>query len=182
MSWLCEKYILWRGWEIVGTKPDVKKAVIIGVPHTSNWDFLLFIAVIHHFDMRVRFLIKDGLMKWPLSLLFARLGAVPVDRSSRHHLIDSVVKSFDAHDEIMLLVAPEGTRSRADRWKSGFWRMADAADVPVAMSFIDGETKRTGFGPTVKINGDPDAFMAEAKDFYADKHGLKPSNAGPVRL
>lgn len=182
MKWLSEKYLLWRGWTIVGDKPAVTKAVIVGVPHTSNWDFFLFMAVIHHFDMQVKFLIKDGLMKWPLSILFTHLGAVPVDRSSHHHLIESVVSSFERHDEIMLLVAPEGTRARADHWKSGFWRMADAADVPVVMSFIDGETKRTGFGPTVKIDGNADAFMAEARDFYSDKHGLKPSNAGPVRL
>jgi 1-acyl-sn-glycerol-3-phosphate acyltransferase len=160
----------------------VKKAVIIGVPHTSNWDFFLFLGAIHRFDIQVKFLIKDGLMKWPLSLLLTRLGAVPVDRSSHHNLIDSVVTSFAQHDEMMLLIAPEGTRARADHWKSGFWRMADAADVPVILSFIDGETKRTGFGPTLRIDGDPEAFMAQAREFYSDKHGLEPRNAGPVQL
>lgn len=182
MKRLLEKLIVWRGWTIEGTKPMVKKAVFIGVPHTSNWDFFLFMAVIHHFDIKVRFLIKDGLMKWPLSWILIRLGAVPVDRSSPHNLIDSVVTSFDQHDELMLLVAPEGTRGRADHWKSGFWRMADAADVPVIMSFIDGETKRTGLGPTLKVDGDPEAFMVQAREFYSDKHGLKPSNASPVQL
>jgi 1-acyl-sn-glycerol-3-phosphate acyltransferase len=182
MKWLSEKIILWRGWTIVGTKPTVKKAVFIGVPHTSNWDFFLFLGVIHHFDIQGKFLIKDGLMKWPLSLILTRLGAIPVDRSSSHNLIDSVVASFEEHDEMMLLVAPEGTRGRADHWKSGFWRMADAADVPVVMSFIDGETKRTGLGPTLKVNGDPEAFMVEAREFYSDKHGLEPRNAGPVQL
>jgi 1-acyl-sn-glycerol-3-phosphate acyltransferase len=182
MKWLSEKLIIWRGWTIIGAKPTVKKAVFIGFPHTSNWDFFLFMGVIHHFDIQVRFLIKDGLMKWPLSLLFTRLGAVPVDRSSHHHLIESVVRSFDENDEMMLLVAPEGTRGRSDHWKSGFWRMAEAADVPVIMSFIDGETKTTGFGPTVKVDGDPEAFMELAREFYADKHGLDPRNRGPVQL
>jgi 1-acyl-sn-glycerol-3-phosphate acyltransferase len=182
MKWLSEKYILWRGWTIEGTKPTVKKAVFIGAPHTSNWDFFLFMAVIHHFDIQVKFLIKDGVMKWPLSVLLAHLGAIPVDRSSSHDLIDGVVASFDQHDEMMLLVAPEGTRSRSDHWKSGFWRMADAANVPVILSFIDGETKRTGLGPTLSVDGDPAAFMEQAGRFYADKHGLEPRNAGPVRL
>jgi 1-acyl-sn-glycerol-3-phosphate acyltransferase len=182
MKWLSEKIVLWRGWTIEGTKPTVKKAVFIGVPHTSNWDFFLFLATIHHFDIRVRFLIKDGLMKWPLSILLTRLGAVPVDRSNPHNLIESVVRSFEAHDEMMLLIAPEGTRDRTDHWRSGFWRIADAAGVPVIMSFIDGATKRTGLGPTVMVNGDTDAFMAQAREFYADKHGLKPKNAGPVQL
>ena len=182
MKWLSEKLITWRGWTIVGTKPTVNKAVFIGVPHTSNWDFLLFMGVIHHFDIQVRFLIKDGLMKWPLSVLFTHLGAIPVDRSSHHHLIESVARSFDENDEMMLLVAPEGTRARSDHWKSGFWRMAEAADVPVIMSFIDGETKTTGLGPTVKIDGDLEAFMELAREFYVDKHGLDPRNKGPVQL
>ncbi|MEN8238338.1 MAG: 1-acyl-sn-glycerol-3-phosphate acyltransferase [Actinomycetota bacterium] len=182
MKWLCEKIIVWRGWTIEGTRPDVKKAVFIGAPHTSNWDFLFFMAVINHFDMRVKFLIKDGVMKWPLSLLLTRLGAIPVDRSSHHDLIARAVKSFEAHDEMMLLIAPEGTRARADHWRSGFWRIADAADVPVVTAFIDGETKRTGLGPMFTVGGDPDALMARAREFYSDKHGLKPLNAGPVRL
>jgi 1-acyl-sn-glycerol-3-phosphate acyltransferase len=182
MKWLSEKFILWRGWTIEGTRPSVDKAVFIGVPHTSNWDFFLFMATIYHFDIQVKFLIKDGLMKWPLGPLLLRLGAVPVDRSSRHNLIASVVASFDSHDQMMLLVAPEGTRARSERWKSGFWRMAEAANVPVIFSFIDGATKRTGLGPTVYVNGDPEALMVQAREFYADKHGLKPSNAGPVEL
>ena len=182
MKWLSEKYILWRGWTIEGTMPPVSKVIVIGVPHTSNWDFFMFLAFVHHFDLRVRFLIKDGLMIWPLSWFMNRWGAIPVDRTSRHDLIDSVVRSFDEHDEMILVMAPEGTRRRADRWKSGFWRMADAADVPIVMGYLDGESKRLGIGPSVKVDGDPDAWIVQAAAFYADIHGLKPQNKGRVAL
>jgi 1-acyl-sn-glycerol-3-phosphate acyltransferase len=182
MKWLAESFVLMRGWTIDGTKPDEPKFVLIGVPHTSNWDFIAFLALVHHFDLRVKFLIKDGLMVWPLSWFMTRWGAIPVDRTSHNHLIDEAVRSFNEHDEMLLAIAPEGTRARADRWRSGFWRIADAADVPVVMGFIDGHTKRMGLGPARRVNGDPDAWMAEAAVFYADKHGVEPRNAGPVQL
>jgi len=182
MKWLSEKYLTMRGWTIEGTMPQASKFVIIGAPHTSNWDFMVFLALIHHFDLRVRFLIKDNVMVWPLSWFMTRWGAISVDRSSGHHLIDTVVASFDESDEMILVLAPEGTRSKADRWKSGFWRMADAADVPIVMAYVDGETKRLGAGPAVKVDGDPDAWIEQANAFYSDKHGLNPHNAGPVQL
>ena len=120
-------------------------------------------------------------MVWPLSWFMVRWGAVPVAHTS-HHLTEAVIESFSQHDDMMLVLAPEGTRAKADRWRSGFWRMAEAADVPVIMLFLDASKKRTGIGPVLKIDGDPAAFMSKAADFYADKRGFKPQNEGPVRL
>jgi len=182
MKWLSEKYLIMRGWTIEGTMPPVSKAIVIGVPHTSNWDFFMFLAFVHHHDLHVKFLIKDNLMVWPLSWFMKRWGAIPVDRTSSHHLIDSVVQSFNDHDEMILVMAPEGTRGRTDRWKSGFWRMADAANVPIVMVGVDGATKRLEIGPSVKVDGDPDAWIDQAADFYTDIHGLRPENKGPVQL
>ena len=83
---------------------------------------------------------------------------------------------------LRLAIAPEGTRAGGSKWKSGFWRIADGADVPVVMAFVDCDTKRMGFGPSLKVNGDIDAWMVQAQAFYADKRGLKPQNLGPVEL
>ena len=94
----------------------------------------------------------------------------------------TAVSAFESHDELVLVIAPEGTRERVESWKSGFWRIADAADVPIVMAFVDGEAKTTGFGPALKVNGDPEAWIAEAADFYADINGLKPTNRGAVAL
>ena len=169
------------GWTFEGASPQVRKAVLIGAPHTSNWDFIVFLAAIHHFDLRVKFLVKEGLMVWPLSWFMVRWGAIPVPDTS-HNLTEAVIESFSQHDDMMLVLAPEGTRAKADRWRSGFWRIGEAADVPVIMSFLDASKKRTGIGPALKIDGDPAAFMSMAADFYADKRGIKPQNEGPVRL
>jgi 1-acyl-sn-glycerol-3-phosphate acyltransferase len=170
------------GWSIVGLLPDDPKLVMIGAPHTSNWDFFLFLAALHHFDLTVRFMIKDGLMVWPASWFFRRLGAIPVDPTSTHGLVGAAVKAFSESDRMVLVLSPEGTRSKAEGWKSGFWRIADAADVPVTMTFIDSPTKTIGLGPTLRIDGDPESWMEHARGFYADKYGLKPQNVSPVAL
>lgn len=184
MKWLAERLVVLSGWTFEGTQPRIRKAVLIGAPHTSNWDFIIFLAAIHHFDLRVKFLVKEGLMVWPLSWFMVRWGAIPVpdNPDGDHHLTDTVIKSFSDHEDMMLVMAPEGTRALADRWRSGFWRIAEAADVPVMMSFLDAKTKRTGIGPTLMIEGDPEAFMSKAQAFYADKRGIKPQNEGPIRL
>ncbi len=162
--------------------PDDPKFVAIGAPHTSNWDFFLFLGVLHHFDLRVRFLIKDGLMVWPLSWLMIRLGAIPVNPESPQGLVGVAASAFDESTSMILVLSPEGTRAKAGGWKSGFWRIADAADVPVMMAFIDGATKTVGLGPVIRIDGDPEAWMERARAFYADKTGLKPQNVSPVAL
>ncbi len=97
-------------------------------------------------------------------------------------MVESVSRYFQENDEVLLVITPEGTRGKAKVWKSGFWRIADALDVPVYMGFVDAATKTTGFGPARKIDGDPHAWMDAARVFYADKQGLKSSRRGPVIL
>ncbi|MGI9585245.1 MAG: 1-acyl-sn-glycerol-3-phosphate acyltransferase [Acidimicrobiia bacterium] len=182
MKVLSEWVVRRLGWSFVGALPDDPKLVIIGAPHTSNWDFFLFLAALNHFDLKVRFMIKDGLMKWPASWFFRRLGAIPVDVTSSHGLVEAAVSAFNTSERMVLVLSPEGTRSRVDGWKSGFWRIADTADVPVVMSFIDGATKTLGFGPAMRIDGDPEVWMDVAREFYSDKAGVKPEEVSPVQL
>ena len=171
-----------RGWRFVGDAPVVPKAIIVAAPHTSNWDFLVFLAVAKNFRMKVGFLGKDGLFKGPLGVLMRKWGGIPVDRSQPNALVESVADHFRRHDEVLLVITPEGTRGKAKVWKSGFWRIGDALDIPVVMGFVDGKTRTTGFGPSKKIDGDPHAWMDAARIFYADKGGLRPSKKGPMIL
>lgn len=182
MKWLCEKLLLLFGWRFEGGLPDEPRMVVVGFPHTSNWDFFIFLAALRYFDMRVRFLAKAPLFRGPLGWLMRRWGGIPVETSAHHDLVATVVSAFEEHGEMILVIAPEGTRARTDVWKSGFWRIATAADVPVVMAFIDGGTKRVGLGPSRRIDGDPQRWMDGAADFYVDKRGLKPQNRGPVTL
>jgi len=182
MSWIAHRYLLLRGWRFLGERPAGPKAIVVAAPHTSNWDFLVFLAVARHFKINIGFLGKASLFKGPLGVLMRRWGGVPVDRSRANALVASVEDHYRAEDEALLVITPEGTRGKAKVWKSGFWRIADALDVPVVMGFVDRASKTTGFGPTRKIDGDPHAWMDAAREFYADKHGFKPSRRGPVIL
>jgi hypothetical protein len=181
MQWLSEQYFRLTGWTFVGSVPDEPKLVIIGYPHTSNWDFFVFLAAIHHFGLRVRFLAHQGLFIGPFGWLLRWWGAIPVlgDTGAR---LATLVDSFADADSMLLVLAPEGTRASGSRWRSGFWRIADAADVPVLMGFVDRETKRLGFGPALRVDGDPQRWMNAARVFYDDKRGLKPKNRGSLEL
>ncbi len=181
MKWLSEMYFRLTGWEIVGRAPDEPKFVAIGYPHTSNWDFFVYLAVIGHLGLKMRFLMHEGLFVGPLGWLFRRWGGIPVQRGTKA-IVATLVTAFDDADVLRLAVAPEGTRAGGSKWKTGFWRIADGADVPVAMAFVDRDTKQMGFGPSLKIGGDIDGWMEQARTFYADKQGLKPQNRGPIEL
>ena len=181
MRWLSETYFRLTGWTFAGSVPDEPKLVAIGYPHTSNWDFFVYLAIAGHFDLATRFLMHEGLFVGPLGWLLRRWGGIAVQGRSRE-VVTAMVETFNQADELVLAVAPEGTRAGGSAWKSGFWRIADGADVPVLMGFVDRETKQLGFGPSHRIDGDPDRWMDEARTFYADKRGLKPQNRGPIAL
>lgn len=181
MKWLSEMYFRLTGWVIEGSVPDEPKLVVIAYPHTSNWDFFVFLAIVNHFDLDVRFLAHEGLFVGPFGWLLHRWGAIPV-HGGAEPVVTTLVESFDRADSMLLVLSPEGTRSAGSPWRSGFWRIADAADVPVLMGFVDGATKRMGFGPALKVDGDAAGWMEQARVFYEDKRGLKPRNRGPLEL
>jgi 1-acyl-sn-glycerol-3-phosphate acyltransferase len=178
---LSEMFFRLTGWVIEGNVPDEPKLVIIAYPHTSNWDLFVFFAIVGHFGLKVRFLAHEGLFVGPFAWLLHRWGAIPVQRGAGS-AVATAIGLFDRSDSMLLVVAPEGTRAAGSGWKSGFWRIADAADVPVLMGFVDRDTKRMGFGPALKVDGDAEGWMEQARVFYEDKRGLKPANRGPLEL
>ena len=168
------------GWQFVGDVPDVPKMVVIGAPHTSNWDFFLFLGTLHHLRLKVAFLGKHTLFRWPFGLLFRRLGGIPVDRSRAGGVVGQVKRAFDDADEMILVLAPEGTRKAAPRWKSGFLEIATAAEVPIVLAGVDYENKTVTIGP----HFDPESLglMDSIRHFYSDKTGHHPHGKGPVVL
>jgi 1-acyl-sn-glycerol-3-phosphate acyltransferase len=183
MRWLSYRIFTSLGWRIEGELPDVPKMVIIGAPHTSNWDFFLFLAALHHFRIKMRFLGKASLFRWPYGFMFRKVGGIPVDRSQSGGLVGQVKAAFDASDEMILVIAPEGTRHAADSWKSGFLEIAEGAEVPVVFAGVDGKHKLLVISPPYRVvGGDRRAFMDEVRAFYADKSGIDPKGKGPVRL
>lgn len=182
MRWLSYRIATALGWRIEGELPDVPKMVVIGAPHTSNWDFFLFLAALHHFDIKMRFLGKHSLFRFPFGFMFRKVGGIPVDRSRPGGMVGQVKAAFDREAEMILVIAPEGTRSAAPSWRSGFVEIAEAAGVPVVPAGVDGARKVLTIGDPQSVGDDRAAFMERIRAFYSDKPGIRPEGKGPVRL
>ncbi len=178
--WLGRTYLRVLGWRIEGEVPDEPRFVAIAAPHTSYWDFPHMIAFGFATGQYISFLMKKSLFVGPLGPLFRGLGGVPVDRSRAGGLVDSVVREFAERDELIVVIAPEGTRGRSEYWKSGFHQIALKAGVPIAMGFLDYGRKVVGYGPTYRP-GDPGSAELLA-NFYSGIRGRHPEQQSPPRL
>lgn len=137
-----------KGWKIAGGIPkDIKKCVLLGAPHTSNWDFVWGMAALGFFKYEVRYLIKKELFFFPLKSFFLSTGGIPVDRSKHNSLVDANVEEFNKRDELIILFPPEGTRSAVKKWKTGFYYTALKANVPIIFGYLDYKKKEAGIHP-----------------------------------
>lgn len=154
------------GWAVEGKLPDEPKFVLCGAQHTSNLDFFVFLGAADEFGRFLHFMGKDALFRWPLTGLMYGLGGVPVDRSSRRNLVQQMADQFAARDEFVLVIAPEGTRSATDSWKSGFYQIAVEAGVPIVCAAPDYPSRRVRIGPTIRPSGDYLADIQPALAFF----------------
>jgi 1-acyl-sn-glycerol-3-phosphate acyltransferase len=171
-----------RGWRIVLLEPLPPQCVIVFYPHTSNWDFPIGLLVKWALDLRIRWVAKDSLFRWPQGAIFRRWGGIPVNRRERTGFTERLAQEFARRNTFHLLIAPEGTRDRTPGWKSGFYHIAGAARVPICLAFIDYPRREIGFGGSVRPTGDAAADVARIADFYADKTGRRPERQGPVQI
>lgn len=175
----------WRfsKWNLVPENPAHAGArVIIGAPHTSNWDFVLMLAIAWDHGLRPRWLGKRELFPRPLAGLMRALGDIPVDRADPSRSVAEVVAGFEQGPGVVLVVTPEGTRGAGTTWRSGFYRIAMGAGVPVSLGFVDRDTMTTGIGPTITLTGNVAADMDRIRAFYADKSGVRPQFRTEPRL
>lgn len=171
------------GWKLVLNLPPTEKYVMVGAPHTSNWDLWYALLIMYGGGIRFNWLGKDSLFRfWPLSWLLRRLRGLPVNRRSRTNLVQQVVNLFAERDNLIVAIAPEGTRSRATGWRTGFYYMALGAQVPIAFGYIDYRTKTLGVGGSLLPSGDLEADFAQIKAFYDEKQGRWPALQGEVVL
>lgn len=180
MTWLAERILKLWGWEFTGAVPDVPKLIIIGAPHTTNWDFVVYLGALRHYRLHASYIGKHTLFRWPFGYVFRKLGGIPVDRSQPGGLVQQVVDALDRSERMALVMAPEGTRRPAPYWKSGFLNIAARARVPILLAYLDYPSKRAGMGPLIEFDGDISGFMDRCREFYADKRGLHEENKGPV--
>ena len=181
-QWIGRTYLKVAGWHFTGVTPTDKKFVIIAAPHTSNWDLPHMIAYAFAHDVRIQWMGKHTLFRWPMGPVMRALGGIPIERHKRGNTVEHAAQMFLERDRLALVVPAEGTRSYRPYWKSGFYYIARAADVPVCLSYLDFGTKRGGFGPMLRMTGNVRADMDKIRAFYADKRGLKPELQGEIRL
>ncbi|MCL6270705.1 lysophospholipid acyltransferase family protein [Sansalvadorimonas sp. 2012CJ34-2] len=177
ISWLLMNL---TGWKLEGEKPKARKFVMIGAPHTSNWDFLVFMGVALRWRTPVFWLGKSSLFKGPMGPIMRWLGGIPVHRERKCNLVEQAVAGFNSHHRFVLTLSPEGTRSKVTKWKTGFWHIANNAKVPVYPGFVDFANKRCGSGPAYKLTGDIHQDIANLQAFYAPFRGRRQEEETPL--
>ncbi|RED93857.1 lysophospholipid acyltransferase family protein [Marinoscillum furvescens] len=164
------------GWRVVGQRPvHLKKYVLIVAPHTSNWDFFVGVAARSISGLKSDFLAKDSLFKIPLVGWFLRkVGGHPVDRSRKMNMVDQVVELFHKHEEFVITITPEGTRSYNPNWKTGFYRIADKARVPIVLVGFDYEKRTVEYRKPFIPTGDLEKELEEIKAYFRTVKGKHP--------
>lgn len=160
------------GWRTEGEIPNLAQFVAVGAPHASSWDFYLGMMLIIGLGVRVSWMGKDSLFRWPLGGIMRWLGGIAIDRTSRHNVVEQTVQHFATHPQLIVGLMPEGTRKRAGipvkEWKTGFYYIAKGAHVPILPIYIDNPGKRVIFGPALTPTGDLDADLATLQQFYSE--------------
>ena len=162
------------GWRVEGEIPDLPKFVVAVAPHTSNWDFVVGMAVMFALDLRLSFLGKHTLFRGPLAPFLRWLGGIPVDRDSHHGVVGDAVRGFEDSAQRVLAIAPEGTRKPVAHFKSGFLHIARAARVPVLLATLDYGNRCARFGPMIEPGEDVAADLARIEALYAGVRGKRP--------
>ena len=181
-QFLARLFIRMTGWKPDGVRPEAKQFVLIAAPHTTNWDFIYLLAFASYFELEVSWMGKQSLFRWPFGHIMRSLGGISVRRHKRENLVMAMARSFDDHPTLRLVVPAEGTRRHVKYWKSGFYHIANTANVPIVMSYLDYEKKTGGFGPAFSPSGDVRKDMDFIRAFYAGRQGKYPALFGRVRL
>ncbi len=176
MRWLAKFiYLKLLGWQVVGnttfSKNDIKKAVIIAVPHTSWYDFMIGILLRKVVGVKTNFVAKKELFRWPFGYYFRAVGGKALDRTSGQNKVETIAQLFNNENEFRLTLAPEGTRKKVKDWKTGFYYIALAAKVPIIMFTLDFENKQNKISEPFYPTGDKIADFEFMKSFYKGVKG-----------
>ncbi len=162
------------GWKVVGEVPEYPKAIYAVAPHTSNWDFVIGVAVMLSMNLKLKFLGKDAIFVWPFKGLLESIGGIPINRNKNHGVVEQIVKQFEQNDSLILALSPEGTRSRTKEWKTGFLAIANQANVPVVTMSFHFDKKEFRFGQASFISDDIPQELARIKSCFSDACAKNP--------
>lgn len=167
-------------WRTAGEVPQ--RGILVGAPHTSNWDWVLTMLLAWDSSVQIRLLVKQEFFAGPLAPIMRATGAVALDRADPTATINQLLADAEVDDTFLLGLAAEGTRGKTDYWKSGFYRISQKTGIPVTLAYVDSVSNTVGWGPTFSLTGDVGADMDRIREFYADKTGIRPELTTVPRL
>jgi len=170
------------GWRVDVAMPPGPRCVVAVYPHTSNWDFPVGYLAKLASGLPLHFVGKHTIFRWPFGAILRRMGGIPVDRRAPAGLLRQLVHEMESRPRMWLAIAPEGTRSYVDHWKSGFYRLAVEAKVPIGLAFIDWRERVVGVRTYLQPTGDEEADLARIRVVYEGKTGKRPELAGAIRF
>lgn len=166
------------GWKISGTLPDVKKTILIGFPHTSNWDFYIAMGFMLSLGVKFSWMMKKEAFFWPLGPLWKVMGGIPIDRKAKTDIIGQVTERIHSADKVLLGITPEGTRTKVGDYKKGYLRIAYAADIPIFIVGLNGPEKTVVLDRIWPVTGDADTDNAALKSYIDETYiGIRPEKA-----
>jgi 1-acyl-sn-glycerol-3-phosphate acyltransferase len=167
-------------WRLVGDVP--RSGILVGAPHTSQWDWLAMLLIAWANSARPQALISHTYFKGPMGWVLRSTGGIPLDRENPGAAIRALLAEAESGEQFLLAIAPEGTRSKGEYWKPGFYRIAQQTGLPISLGFVDGATRTLGIGPSFHPTGDVTKDMDVVRAFYADKQGIRPERRTEPRL
>jgi len=176
-EWLGRTVLKLMGWRIEGELPRLDKFVAIGAHHTSNWDFVIFIALKFVLRLNARWFGKHSIFRWPFGGLMRAWGGIAIRRDRQLNTVEQAVQAFRDNREFILVLSPEGTRKKVERWRMGFYHIALGAGVPIVLGALDYQNRRVVIGPTFQPTGDEQADLRAMLDFFRPFVPKKPEYA-----
>src|SRR6056297_1208573 len=170
------------GWKTSISVALADKCVLIGAPHTTNWDFPITLLGLSGMGVKFNWAAKHTLFFWPVGILMKALGGTPVDRRQGASFLDGVLMRFEAQEKLVLAIAPEGTRAKSPYWKAGFYMIAHRADVPIGLGYIDYARKVIGIEKIMHVSGDMQGDLAIIREYYRQRVGKYPQNQGDILI
>ncbi|WP_135212920.1 1-acyl-sn-glycerol-3-phosphate acyltransferase [Vitreimonas flagellata] len=171
VRWLSSAYLTLAGWKVRGDWPGVDKAVLVAAPHTSNWDGLNMLATAGFYRVKLAWMGKKSLTQGPFGWVLKAMGCVPIDRSQSNDVVNVMREAFARRARLILAIPPEGTRTLAREWKSGFYHIAHGAGVPLVISVLDYGTKTVSLAAVIEPSGDYAADLALIRAHYVGVKG-----------
>ena len=170
------------GWRVEGRVPDSKKMIVIAAPHTTNWDFIFLLAAAYRFRLGINWLGKNNLFPPVIGAFFKYLGGVPVDRSKSTNMVQTLADSILDVEYFTLIIPPSGTRKKTEYWKSGFYQIAVATQIPLVCGYLDYKRQVAGLGLSFVPSGNIKVDMDQIRDFYHGISGKYPEKTSRIRL